>query len=575
MRALARVPYLALTLGLAVFLLGFEVHGHGRTTDDGVQRRRGETMLAYLGSLDEAALPGWDLEDFSKGDKLYGPLGVTVAVAAGRVLGPLLGDPEEERWLPFHAGLTLWFLLLFWTTMRLGRHATGSVAGGALSGLALLAFPRVLGLATTNASDLPAAALAALALLALLAWDARRTAARALGLCAALGALAAVRPQNAALQVLVIGAVLVLLLRAERRGARAAGTAPRPLPWAWLALAPLVAYASWVLCWPDFWTEPLAGPWKVLQGYRANADRYVQGTQWFGEVTKPALYPLVYLAVTTPLPVLAMIGSALGLRPWRGDPRRTALVLGLCLWAAASVGKHLSGVANHGGIRHFLDAYVPLAILAALGALALATRLVAALPSRSAGVVSSRRLPWAWGLERARLAPGLALWATALFLPFAWLPHPWEGSYFNLLIGGPDGAVGRLDLEPHGTGYVQLLRRLRPLLAEDDFVLVAGTKDLALQLRLPTDPDGRRMLEVLPTTLPLFAEPAVQARLVQHRLWLLYSQDRAFGLADDLVADGVLAPRVAVGPEGLPVHLAFEVLRPAALWPRLGELFGR
>lgn len=525
--------YPLLGLALALFLYGIEVHDHGRTTDDMVQRRRGEAVLAYLGSLDPAELPAEDLNDYSKGDRLYGPLGSTLAVGLGRCLAPLVGDPAEALHLEFHCGLTFFFVLLFVTVLFLGRRWTGTRTGGVVAGLALLAQPRIWGMATSNPSDLPASAMMALGVLFLLRWMDRPTWARTLSVTALVGASAAVRAQNGPLLLpMMAGFLIPHFVRKKERP-----------PIAQLLAAPLLCYFFWILFWPDFWREPFTGPAGVLGAFLGEKRGfYDHPTLWFGETRiAPPCYPFVMLWLTTPLWILVpgTLGCVLAL-----GGRRT-LAIGLLVWFLVSTGKHLGGTANHGGVRHFLDAYVPLSLWAASGSIPLARLLT------------------------KKHAERLTLACMALLLLPARSLHPFESSYFNLFCGGVRGAAGRLSLDPSGTLALSLMKKLQPLLEPEDVLLVVGNADLARQLPLP---ENTLVLEVLPDRLAMLQSPESRKILEERRVFVLAVQSRRWGFLDGFIDRGELAMLVQAGPLSLPVGMALRVARPAFL-DRMHEIF--
>ncbi len=389
--SLPRAPLLAaFLLALAAFLLFVDLGGHGRSLDDSVQRKRGEGMLAYLLEGDRAALPSEDASDLSRGDRLYGPFSATISSYIGRSLGPLLAPEHASLDFGFQVGLILFFLLFLWAAMLLGARAIGDALGAFLTGLLLLAQPRILGLACVNPSDVPAAAGMAWAVLLLLRWVERPSFLRATLLAAALAATAATRAQSGALLLVVVLGFLI-----ARRLTRSSSDTP-PLPRAQILAAPFLSYGLWVLFWPDFWNAPFAGPWSVLQGFLQHGDRYTQATLWFGKlVDGPGLYPLLMLAITTPISILLLSGLGLGVALRRLRSQRAWLGIGLGLWFLLSVGKHMSGVANHGGIRHFVDAYVPLSIAGAAGLLWLARTLAGRLQgaARARGAAAFAVLP--------------------------------------------------------------------------------------------------------------------------------------------------------------------------------------
>lgn len=530
-RRVARWLYPLLTGLLAIWLLGYQIHQHGRTLDDKVQRDRGAATMGYVTSLDARYLPPPDLEDFSRGDPLYGPFGAVTALAAGTLLAPLVGDPAVVRHLEFSAGLTCWFLLLFYCVQCLGRRFVGSTAGGVLAGLAFLATPRVVGLATCNPSDLPAAAAAALMVLCLLRWLDTPTWRRASLVSVTLAATAAVRPQNGALLV-PVAAVFVVpwFLRQEDR--RRLG--------AQLLAAPILTYLLWIVLWPDFWLAPLEGPLRVVRGFLVEGHRYTQGTLWFGEPAHgPKLYSIVWLGMTTPLWILA--AATLGV----ATSRRNPLLPGMLAWCVISVGKHLSGLGNFGGIRHFLDAFVPLALFAAAG--------------------------FSWSARRLapKLATPLALVGLAAAALYSFTLQPFQSSYFNELVGGARGAAGRFDLEPNGASMLRLMRELAPRLDEKSAILVTGPADLVRQIPLP---EGLPVHELLPDNVELLTTDLGRAALRGRRVFLVTVQDRGWGKFDRFLSEGVLRTIVTQGPGGLPVGLAMQVMDDR-FYQRAGEIF--
>jgi hypothetical protein len=528
---LARWLYPLLTLALAVLLFGFEIHDHGRTADDKVQRERGEAVLRFLTTFDRDELPDPSQHDFSKGDRLYGPLAATLSVAAGRLIARLAGKAGQQPHFEFHAGLTLWALLLFAGVQRLGLRCLRSALGGALAGLVLVAMPRILGLLTVNPSDLPAVATAAAALVALAAWLEEPRLGRSMVFAGWLGATAAIRAQN--------GALLALAALAGLVASRTARTHLR-VHWRQVGLVPLAAFGCWILLWPDFWFDPLGGPLAVVRGFFAEQQRWQQTTLWFGApAVGPPLYSVVWLGITTPLWLLA---AALPGACWlRRQPIFPALLaLFLLSWL-----KHLSGVGNTDGIRHFLDAYVPLAIFAAAGVLGVARWL------------------------QPRLGPGLACLAALAAVAFARGQHPYESCWFNALAGGARGAAGRFDLEPDGATMLVLLRALRPHLTGDSVVIVPGQADLVRQIDLPANVV---VFEALPQSIGLLRLEASRKLLDARTVFVVTIQDRRWGAYDRLLDDQLLELVVSVGPDDLPLGLAMRV-RDARFYERAEEIF--
>jgi hypothetical protein len=440
------------------------------------------------------------------------------------------GDAGRQPHFEFHAGLTLWALLLFAAVQRLGLRCLGSALGGALAGLVLVAMPRVLGLMTVNPSDLPAVAAAAAAFVALAAWLERPRLGRCLAFTAWLAAVAAIRAQNGAL----LAAAVIACLLASRIGRDRLRA-----HWRQVALAPLATFVIWIVLWPDFWFDPIDGALSLIRAYSTHQDRWLQGTLWFGTLAVgPPLYSLVWIGITTPLWLLAAAP------PGAFCLRRHPIFLALLVHLLVSVLKHLSGLGNSDGIRHFLDAYVPLAIFAAAGLLALAR----------------------W--MQPRLGPVLACLAALLAVAYARSRHPYESCWFNLLVGGTRGAAGRFDLEPDGSTTLLLVRALRPHLSGDCVLIVPGQTDLVRH----EVPANVVVFEALPQSIGVLRLDASRKLLAERKVFVVGVQDRRWGSYDRLLADRLLETVVSVGPDGLPLGLAMRV-RDARFYERAEEIF--
>jgi hypothetical protein len=186
--------------------------------------------------------------------------------------------------------------------------------------------------------------------------------------------------------------------------------------WRYFIFAPLAAFALWSLFWPD----PIA---QLQHAYRTfgigtnNIEVMLNGQWYCSGRNVPWYYPLWYLAITTPLPILLLF--------FFGLARRNFLLL---LWLLIPLARYLApsiGVID--GIRHFEEVLFPLASLAALGA----DRLLR--------------------LARSHLARlgmiGIFGWLVWNIIAY----HPYQIVYFNELVGGAKGAFGRYDLDYWGT----------------------------------------------------------------------------------------------------------------------------
>ncbi len=526
------IPLLLFAL-LATYLLGFEIHDHGRTYDDLVQRGRGEAMLDFFSTWNPKDLPSKDPNDFTHGDRLYGPFAATLSVWIGQFISPWIGDPTQELHLPFHAGLTLfgllWVLCCYFLALRVFKRSLPALT----STLLLLALPRVFGQLTSNPSDLPAASLMALSAVMMFRWFDKPSLGRTIFFAIALAALGATRMQNGGLMAAIcLPPIFLRFFRGRNRNL---------LPLKQIVLLPLFAWAFFILFWPDFWFSPLTEPIQVLRDFFHHKSRYTQGSLYFGTIqTQAWTYPLVLITISTPLSILALF--LLGLLRKTFSP----IQLFLGLWLLLSIGKHFTGIANHGGIRHFLDAYVPLALFAGMG------------------------------LHRAMDLLGMIRWRAAsmlgtsiLLLSISLLTHPFESSYYNLFVGGIPGAVGRFDLDSNGSSFLVLMKGLRPQLKNGDFLFIPGSMDLVVQVPLPKDCP---VLALRPNQAPLLKEAIKAGTFKNRRCILLFHQGVLWGSLDELIHEKKLKILFQTGPKGLPLSMALLVPDPKNLLKVLEKL---
>ena len=177
----------------------------------------------------------------------------------------------------------------------------------------------------------------------------------------------------------------------------------------------LIVFGSWPYLWPD----PIGRIGLHLQYIAGQVDQ-VRG--------ESLLSPHLAVLLTTPIPFLLAV--ALGLVPTlRGVARRNVLDVTLCAWIAVTTGRlFLPGAVNFDGVRHFLELFPALAIIAVRG-IALAAEWLAP------------RLR-TFGPRRAQATAALAVAALVLLGNAA--PtlryHPHQIAYWNGLVGGPAGA---------------------------------------------------------------------------------------------------------------------------------------
>jgi hypothetical protein len=392
----------------------------GITWDEKTHQMYGQAVwnLVTQGADSHWFHPGWYMY-------LHGGLFDTLCVSAQRVLP---GDIWTTR--HYVNALFGWVGIVY--VGRLGRLAGGHGTG--LLAMAMLVLsPRYLADSMNNPKDVPFAALSTAALYYTMRLrpqfpflDLRLfvplAAAIALGLNVRAGAL------------LLLGYVALALagLTVASRAtspARLFSTAAR---WAALVVVVLVAGTAF---WPWAQKRPLKRPVQailLLSGF--DWDRTVL---FDGRDVRTTALPVDYVprwAVVT-VPPVVLVGAALSLaflarRPGSGR----WLVAGMwfaALFPAAYV--ILTRAVIYDGIRHLLFAYPPLVVAAA----------------------------WGW---RGMLAGGsraVAVLALAIGLVepawFMWRNHPNQCVYFNALVGGPRGALGRYELDYWGNSVHQAI----------------------------------------------------------------------------------------------------------------------
>jgi len=410
--------------------LAWAVPDFGITWDEQVQSTYGELVLDYFasGGQETRALRYLDLFR-------YGPLfeAATAAVYRGLQLPKF-----EVRHLMIAAAAWLCLVALW----RFGRRL-GPPAVAAFAVLALPLLPRFTGHAANNSKDVPFACGFAWGmwgiarLLADPAWSWSRVAA-----CGgAIGLALSMRMGALMLPCFLLAALgYAAVFDPDERRAWRGEFRSRVLK---LAALLALAWAILVVPWPWTHAAPLLRPW---QAFSEMADFSAAYTVFFdGELVQstelPRAYVPFYLAITIPLPALLLAGAGLAslLSRQRARPgaRESTTSFLLLLWALFPPLYSVVQRPNvYDGMRHFLFVLPAVALLAGTGCAALLER---------AG-------------RRRALAGGLL--ATALLFPLVDLVrlHPYQSSYFNLLVGGTGSASKRYDTDYWASSYREAMR---------------------------------------------------------------------------------------------------------------------
>jgi hypothetical protein len=469
-------------VGLAVVLATFR--DYGITWDEPVQSHYGEGVLRYFAS----GLADRSVDDFLH-MRFYGPLFELLAAVA------YAGFPDAKYEIR-HLLIGICGLAAVLGVIRIASLLRGGFVP-LLAPLALVAMPRFYGDAFNNSKDAPFACAFVWAVYAMcrFAWPPEREGApslpsrRALVACGgALGAALATRPGGLPLLLGIFAAVTTAghALRGESARGRLGPLALRSagvLAVAWLAM---------VLFWPWAHQDPIGNPVRAVLAAFSYPDTFP--VLFRGEVTQsdelPRIYLTWYLWIATPPPLLllSVLGLAQGARQALRHPRsRPSLVfLAVVLWLLAPlVAASVSRPNVYDGLRHVLFVLPALALLAALGAQALADAFAAAWPTRSA-------LP-----QRAVLtasAAGLALVIGSSLVHHVRL-HPYQTTYFNGFVGGVAGAEGRYETDYWLASYREAIewvnarsqsegREIRVLVAADVYSRDCAAAFLAPGVRM-------------------------------------------------------------------------------------------
>lgn len=210
-------------------------------------------------------------------------------------------------------------------------------------------------------------------------------------------------------------------------------------------LAPVAAFGLWSL----FWNDPVG---QLRHAYLTfgtgtnNIEVLLNGSWYCSGSNVPWYYPLWYLVITIPVPVLLLFIVGLF------SKRTISLLL---LWLLVPLTRYLiPSVGVIDGIRHFEEVLFPIAAIAALGIDTLAQR-----------------------IKNTAVRNTLAL-SVLLYLLFTIISyHPYQITYFNELVGGAPGAMGKYDLDYWGTSQkkaVEWVNNTAPPNAKIHIVMAAA-----------------------------------------------------------------------------------------------------
>jgi hypothetical protein len=233
-----------------------------------------------------------------------------------------------------------------------------------------------------------------------------------------------------------------------------------------------IAWLIMLTAWPWAQQNPILHPVKAFQ--EATAFSHAKQVLFDGKLQSskelPRSYLAHYLAITIPLPllVLGLVGMLMMMRRQLRCPQSpAALHMWLAqLWFCFPVAYFTLSRPNvYDGMRHFLFILPAFAIFAAYGAEAVRRGFWQIFENSA-----TARQCVAAGLLLALLWP----WGRIIAL------HPYQSSYFNALVGGTVGAMGRYDVDYWASSYKEAAEWLNARQKQQSWpleVLVGGNRN--------------------------------------------------------------------------------------------------
>lgn len=324
---------------------------------------------------------------------------------------------------------------------------------------ALIFQPRLWADSHTNSKDFPYACIMALTLFSARIGILKRNAKWLAAAAVSLGLAGAAKP-NAAL-IPVVAAAWYLFARSDKRiSDKWKMSPPGKFYAALLCASPLIAMLSYFAAWPPLWAAPFDSIKQFLAHYLAWAARGDPGFQW-------GTLGIFILAQPPAALIFGSIGFFITIDNIRKNNRREAGAF-LLIWFALPVIRVLLPYAhNYDGVRHFIEYSIPLAGIAAIGA-------INSFQFLSAKIAEKLR-------RRQKVSAAFA--AAIVAVPFLfWMHsmiaiHPYENVYFNFLMGGAKGVEEfcggcGVATDYWGSSYLQGIEWLNKNAAQNSVVVV-------------------------------------------------------------------------------------------------------
>jgi hypothetical protein len=351
----------------------------------------------------------------------YGSLPSLAAAATHHLFHDILGWTSSH--VGYHLSNVAFALLLSVGILIWGKQTLGN-AGASLALLIWMLLPRLWPDAHYNISDLPGAAGCLWTAWAI--WRISQASKARVADYVLCGFFAGVAYSLRAPNVYFLGLAILIWFCGCRWLLNIRWPA---LNWWGPLLAIVVFFLTAKVATPPLWHESVLKQvlWTSPQSYLnlssftgrnfafAKEDLWFMG-QYYPIDQPPRYYAAWFWFISTPLIVIVCSVIGAGKIFHNRAEGRPTLLLWLILWTIA-VFKHVGGAGNYDGVRHFLEGYAPMSLLAAHGSLIL-LRWIKDMP-----------------LWRKRLAYGFVALGVIFPLYTGWRIHPYQSGYFNLFAG--------------------------------------------------------------------------------------------------------------------------------------------
>jgi hypothetical protein len=258
-------------------------------------------------------------------------------------------------------------------------------------------------------------------------------------------------------------------------------------------LSLLLALTGWVISWKNPIQELIFIP-KFFMENTKNLEVLYFGNWYCSTVNIPWHYPFGYLTIVTPLPVLLffLIGLICLVRQIfvTKKPAASLLIIWFIIPISRFVLPHM-GVLD--GIRHFLEVVYPLSAIAAIGFVETLQTIKNIALKQFNNSTKTKITVFANGL--------LILYLAGINIIY----HPYQTAYYNELVGGIHGALGKFDIDYWGTSQKKAAEWLNKNAPKDSIIYVFMVPDIVARYLRPdlrvrintTDYDHARYVMVL------------------------------------------------------------------------------